>query len=146
MVSLHHAIPSRFHVYRYSFPDHIIQCYTLTAAIVMSYSGSKKVMPFQTNVLYVFVPEDMIGGQLEAWPYDISPEDIAKGPHARVTPQENRMAFFRGDAQHQVRSYNTSSRNVLRGSLVLEQYNIPEDYVNLVEKFHWRDRDDSEMM
>lgn len=113
---------------------------------MLEYEGSKKVMPFQTNVLYVFVPEDMVGGQLEAWDYDITPEDVANGPKARVVPVENRMAYFRGDAQHQVRSYNTSSTKVLRGSLVLEQYAIPEDYQHMLVDWHWRDRHDSEMM
>lgn len=113
---------------------------------MLDYEGSKKVMPFQTNVLYVFVPEDMVGGQLEAWDYEITPEDVANGPKARVIPKENRMAYFRGDAQHQVRSYNTSSTKVLRGSLVLEQYAIPEDYQHLIVDWHWRDRHDSEMM
>lgn len=113
---------------------------------MLDFPGTKKIMPFQTNVLYVFVPEDMVGGQLEAWDYEITQEDVDNGPKARVVPEENRMAFFRGDAQHQVRSYNTSSKSVLRGSLVLEQYAIPEDYQNLVIDWHWRDRHGSEMM
>lgn len=115
-------------------------------AIMLDYNGSKKVMPFQTNVLYVFVPDDMRGGELEAWNYDVTERELLAGPMGRVRPEENRMAFFRGDAQHQVRSYNTSAKDVLRGSLVLEQYKIPEEYSHMLLDWHWRDREGGEMM
>lgn len=94
----------------------------------------------------MFVPEDMTGGTLEAWDYDASDDELNQGPMGIVRPVENRMAFFRGDAHHQVRSYNTSSKNILRGSLVLEQYNIPEEYSGLVLDFVWKDRNGGEMM
>lgn len=122
------------------------ECYLYRIAIMMDYAGSRKVMPLQTNVLYVFVPEDMKGGELEAWDYDATERQVAAGPQGRVRPEENRMAFFRGDAQHQVKSYTTSSKDVLRGSLVLEQYKIPEEYKQYVMEFHWRENDGSAMM
>lgn len=113
---------------------------------MLNYTGSKKIMPYQTNVLYVFVPEDMQGGQLEAWDYDAHPATIMHGAQASVTPVENRMAFFRGDAQHQVRSYKAPMKDTLRASLVLEQYDIPEEYRDLVLEWYWRDHQDSDMM
>lgn len=97
-------------------------------------------------MLYVFVPEDMVGGTLETWDYDATQDDLSQGPMGIVQPIENRMAFFRGDARHQVRSYNTSSKNILRGSLVLEQYNVPEEYFDLVFDFIWKERNGGEMM
>ncbi|CAN8068305.1 unnamed protein product [Agarophyton chilense] len=115
-------------------------------AIVLNYTGSKKIMPFQTNVLYVFVPEGMEGGQLEAWDYDAHPMSILNGPQAKVSPAENRMAFFRGDAQHQVRSYKAPLNDKLRASLVLEQYNIPAEYEKYVTDWHWRDHQNGDMM
>lgn len=116
------------------------------AAIMLNYTGSKKVMPYQTNVLYVFVPEMMKGGQLEAWDYDAHPTSIMNGAQASVTPLENRMAFFRGDAQHQVRSYRAPMNDKLRASLVLEQYEIPPAYEELVIDWYWRDHQNAEMM
>lgn len=115
-------------------------------AVILDSVRDAKILPVQTNVLYVFVPEDMIGGSLEAWDYEASDDELKQGPMGTVHPVENRMAFFRGDAQHQVRSYNTSSKNILRGSLVLEQYNIPEEYISLVMDFVWKDRNGGEMM
>lgn len=115
-------------------------------ALILDSDRDAKILPVQTNVLYVFVPEDMIGGSLEAWDYDASDDDLKQGPMGIVQPVENRMAFFRGDAQHQVRSYNTSSKNILRGSLVLEQYNVPEEYASMVLDFVWKDRNGGEMM
>lgn len=112
----------------------------------MNFEGKAKVMPVQTNVLYVFVPEDMVGGSLEAWDYDCDDDELDNGPTAIVQPVENRMAFFRGDAQHQVRSYNSTSKNILRGSLVFEQYNVPEEHRDLVVDFVWKDRNGGEMM
>lgn len=108
--------------------------------------GETKMMPVQTNVLYVFVPEDMVGGSLEAWNYNTGTREMAKGPQAYVQPIENRMAFFRGDALHQVRSYNTSSESVLRGSLVLEQYKVPEEALDVVIDYMWMERHGGEMM
>jgi hypothetical protein len=76
------------------------------------------------SVLYISVPADMKGGDLEllgSSPQEDSDEnDIVL---ERVDPLENRMAEFRGDSFHQVRGYATETE-VLRISLVLEQYKV----------------------
>jgi hypothetical protein len=107
---------------------------------VLDYPGLKKVLPYQTSVLYVFLPEDMEGGEIEAYPYKMSEEEMDSSPPvARVTPKLNRMAYFRGDSWHQVRSYKTSSKTVLRASLVLENYYVPLNILPYVVPFSWRD-------
>ena len=81
----------------------------------------------QVSVLYVSVPEDMEGGQLELFPYGngATPENVE--PTEAVEPKENLMATFRGDAFHRVRAYRTRSKRE-RVSLVLEQYHIGDNH------------------
>lgn len=99
-----------------------------------------KVLPYQTSVLYVFLPDDMEGGEIEAYPYDMEEEEMDETPpHGRVVPKLNRMAYFPGDSWHQVRSYTTKSKSMLRASLVLENYHIPQSLENHVIQFEWRD-------
>lgn len=106
----------------------------------MDYPGAVKVLPYQTSVLYMFLPEDMEGGEIEAYPYEMEQEDMMQSPpHGRVTPKLNRMAYFRGDAWHQVRSYKTKAKDVLRASLVLENYHIPMNLENYIVPFSWHD-------
>lgn len=107
---------------------------------MLSYPGMRKVLPYQTSVLYVFVPDDMEGGEIEAYPYDMEHEEMSKSaPHASVKPELNRMAYFRGDSWHQVRSYKTKSKSMLRASLVLESYHIPLNLERYVVPFTWWD-------
>jgi hypothetical protein len=60
------------------------------------------------SVLYVNVPSDMHGGQLETLGtredvYGAEGGFIEKAPAAVITPMENDWVEFRGDALHQVR-------------------------------------------
>ena len=80
----------------------------------------------QVSVLYNSVPEDMVGGELEMFPYGTGYPEFEAAPGKKVTPKENTLVTFRGDAFHQVRSYKTKTGSE-RVSLVLEQYKINED-------------------
>lgn len=84
------------------------------------------------TVLYVRVPEDMEGGQLEV----LGPDDQDLEP-ASVEPRENRMARFRGDSLHQVRGYHTNTKD-LRVSLVLEQYHVDDEFLDNVIEYEVR--------
>jgi hypothetical protein len=86
----------------------------------------------QVNVLYVSVPSDMEGGTLEVFDYSREYENPSiwesnSTANAVVTPKENLMVTFRGDAFHRVRSYRTQSSSE-RISLVLEQYYIADEH------------------
>jgi len=90
----------------------------------------------QVNVLYMSVPHDMKGGDLQIFKYGPDPrhepdgsfkpreEIIRLQPDDSVTPQENMMVAFRGDAYHRVMGYETQTAEK-RISLVLEQYQVP---------------------
>jgi hypothetical protein len=80
----------------------------------------------QVSVLYNSVPEDMVGGELEMFPYGTGYPEFEAAPEKKVTPKENTLVTFRGDAFHQVRSYKTKTGSE-RVSLVLEQYKIDKD-------------------
>ena len=81
----------------------------------------------QVSVLYVSVPEDMEGGQLELFSYGNGVVPPNAEPNDAVEPKENLMVTFRGDAFHRVRSYRTRSARE-RVSLVLEQYYIGDEH------------------
>lgn len=80
--------------------------------------------------MYVSVPEDMEGGELEL----LGTHMEANGPGRpspaptleSITPRHNLHAEFRGDSVHRVRGYATKT-NQLRISLVLEQYKVSEE-------------------
>lgn len=113
----------------------------------MDYPGDVKVLPYQTSVLYVFLPDDMVGGEIEAYPYEMEHEEMdATAPPGRVVPKLNRMAYFPGDSWHQVRSYKTNSTTTLRASLVLENYHVPPSLERYVVPFHWADGKKTSMM
>ena len=81
----------------------------------------------QVSVLYVSVPEDMEGGQLELFSYGNGTVPTNAEPNDAVEPKENLVVTFRGDAFHRVRSYRTRSARE-RVSLVLEQYYIGDEH------------------
>lgn len=80
--------------------------------------------------MYVSVPEDMEGGELEL----LGNHEDVYGPGRpspapaleRITPRHNLHAEFRGDSVHRVRGYATKTSK-LRISLVLEQYKVTEE-------------------
>jgi hypothetical protein len=92
------------------------------------------------SVLYLQVPNDMLGGDLELYfgnntgaPTEGKAEADAAPPDASVTPAEGLLVGFRGDALHGVQSFTSKSKQP-RVSLVLESYMIPEsEYNNTAE-------------
>lgn len=92
---------------------------------VALYGNDEMHLAHQVNVLYTNLPKGMQGGELEAW--NMKYEEAASGK-AVVTPMENTMVEFRGDAYHRVRGFSSQSRTP-RISLVFEQYRIsPDEY------------------
>jgi hypothetical protein len=84
--------------------------------------------------MYVSVPEDMQGGQLEILgdretaykkTVEVDGEEQPVQPDAieTIVPKHNLHAEFRGDSYHRVRGYATDT-STLRVSLVLEQYKL----------------------
>jgi hypothetical protein len=88
----------------------------------------------QVSVLYNSVPNDMVGGELELFPYGDGYPDTGAAPEKKIRPKENMLVNFRGDAFHQVRSYKTRSGSE-RVSLVLEQYVIDDDAYGKTMRF-----------
>lgn len=82
------------------------------------------------SVMYVSVPEDMEGGELELLGSHEEAHGTGRPSPApaleSVTPKHNLHAEFRGDSVHRVRGYATKT-NQLRISLVLEQYKVAEE-------------------
>lgn len=122
-------------------------------ALVLDYpgDGEEYIMPFQTSVLYVSVPTNMVGGEIEAYPYnsdwDLMVEGVIK-PSGSVKPVENRMSYFPGDAWHQVMAYSAPTNDKLRASLVLESYHVPPNILRYVKTWVLKetDKDDQDMM
>lgn len=99
----------------------------------------------QVNVLYVTVPQDMMGGWLQIWKYDRQPsqritEDM-RTPDRTVTPEENTMIAFRGDSFHRVMGYTTRTQTK-RISLVLEQYKVDPLFYPFTTQFAFYRKDD----
>jgi hypothetical protein len=67
--------------------------------------------PFLVSVLYVRIPENMIGGELIL--------KSAKRQVAKITPQRNSLVYFQGDLIHAVSPVKTAGSRL---SLVCEQY------------------------
>ena len=101
--------------------------------------SSKFFMAHQVDVLYMNVPPDMQGGELELFQYT-HPEwgsgrepptegEWVRNPDDVVKPKQNTHVAFRGDAWHRVRGFtNSKAKEVPRISLVVEQYKIDELY------------------
>jgi hypothetical protein len=88
-------------------------------------------LAYQVNVIYVNIPEDMVGGGLQLWKYgdgELTLQEYGEGPDFTVKPQENMMVRFRGDTFHQVQAYHVQDRNNSRRlALILEQYKLRKD-------------------
>jgi hypothetical protein len=87
----------------------------------------------ETDVLYVNVPDDMVGGRLNLWPVGTDDDDPA-APFHTVEPVEGKVLRFRGDAIHKVYRHG-SAKGTARVSLVIEQYKWPEKWASLVPPF-----------
>ncbi len=99
----------------------------------------------QVNVLYAVVPNDMRGGDLHVFPFEHDFPQDNEDPVERVTPRENRMVAFKGNAFHRVEQYQTAT-NTLRVSLVLEQYIVPKSYKSRLTKYEVENRKGGLMM
>jgi hypothetical protein len=98
------------------------------------------------SVLYISVPPDMNGGELELLGSAPSEEVVPENFEIQhVEPVENRMAQFRGDSYHQVRGYSTDT-DALRISLVLEQYRVAPAYQNGIDQYVESVKDGMTMM
>lgn len=64
------------------------------------------VCALQVNVLYLQVPDDMVGGQLHLWDVD----KVSMGEPHEVAPKNNTNVKFRGDAYHEIAAFNTNSK------------------------------------
>lgn len=97
----------------------------------------------RVNVLYLNVPEDLVGGELELLgnSRDYDPDH----PLQAVTPVENLMAAFRGDSFHQVRGYDTKTDS-LRVSLVLENYVVSDENKKYLIDYDQSEKDSMKMM
>ena len=97
-------------------------------------SSKHSFIAHQVSVLYLSVPKDMEGGQLDLFSYGDGATPGDGDPEEVVVPEENLMATFRGDAFHRVRSYRARSRTE-RVSLVLEQYFIDDRHYGKTKRF-----------
>jgi hypothetical protein len=97
------------------------------------------------SVLYISVPEDMVGGQLELLgigeEHHTNPDHVVDSVH----PVEDYSATFRGDSYHQVRGYDTAT-DTLRISLVLEQYKLDEENAPYMIEYEQSEKDGMTMM
>lgn len=125
----------------------------LTAfALLLKKSGSH-FLAHSVSVVYVSVPSDMKGGDLElfgpgetaSFEKDSDTEELGR-PDLRdselVTPIENMLVEFRGDSWHQVQGYSTETSEK-RISLVLEQFKLPahdEQYFPVYHEDFYTDR------
>jgi hypothetical protein len=97
------------------------------------------------SVLYISVPKDMVGGQLELLGIGEEHHRNPNKVHESIVPVEDFSATFRGDSYHQVRGYDTST-DTLRISLVLEQYKLSEEDSKFMIEYEQSEKDGMTMM
>jgi len=83
-------------------------------------AGIKYRLADSVSVLYVAVPDGMVGGELE-----LKDPRASTTTSSNITPKENTCCVFRGDAEHAVHNFFTSNTTQDRVSVVLEQYKVP---------------------
>lgn len=100
------------------------------------------------SVMYVSVPPDMQGGQLELLGNMTTYSDadgVEPPPIDSVFPVHNLHAEFRGDSYHRVRGYATET-SILRVSLVLEQYLLDADDEKYLVEYQQSEKNGMTMM
>lgn len=101
------------------------------------------------SVMYVSVPPDMQGGQLELLGdmkrYMTVGEGQELSPVETIVPKLNLHAEFRGDSYHRVRGYATAT-STLRISLVLEQYLVSEENLQYLVDYEQSEKNGMTMM
>ena len=90
----------------------------------------KPITPTLVSVLYVQVPDDLIGGELVL--------KLGKRPVAELKPEANTLLYFLGNVMHSVNPAQTSTCRI---SLVCEQYNLAADDLETIPEFEliWGD-------
>lgn len=103
------------------------------------------------SVMYVSVPSDMTGGQLELLgdgetAYSDTNKNLTEIPPLEsIAPKLNLHAEFRGDSFHRVRGYATET-STLRVSLVLEQYLLDADDEQYLVEYKQSEKNGMTMM
>jgi len=91
------------------------------ATLALKHEARAASVPFRlaysVSVFYLNIPEDIRGGDL-----NLRNPNNKSGVDAIVSPKNNRLCIFRGDAEHCVNSFSGSGNRV---SIVLEQYKVP---------------------
>lgn len=87
--------------------------------------------PMLTSVFYANVPEDLSGGEIVL---HIDQEEIV------VAPENNRLVSFSGNIAHSVKPYET---NTHRTAVVVEQFNLSADILNLAKSLEFTARPDT---
>ncbi|MGB5631318.1 MAG: 2OG-Fe(II) oxygenase [Waterburya sp.] len=90
----------------------------------ISFYTKATTIPMIVNVLYVKIPPDLRGGELQ----------LQKSDHKieKIKPQANTLLYFRGNLKHSVSKVESSQARI---SLVCEQYNLTENILNLIPEF-----------
>ena len=86
--------------------------------------GNVMILPRLVSVLYVKVPEDLVGGELVL--------TLGGRLVAELQPQSNSLLNFLGQVTHSVNPVQSSS---VRISLICEQYNLSAQQLSLIPKF-----------
>lgn len=79
------------------------------------------ITPNLVSVMYVQVPEDLVGGQLGL--------RLRHRPIATLPPETNMLVYFLGPLEHFVQPVQTTSQRI---SLVCEQYHLPDDMLSTI--------------
>jgi hypothetical protein len=98
--------------------------------------SKRSFLAHQVAVLYVDVPSDLVGGELELFMgSSLTEESVADvEPGAKLVPRENRLVIFRGDAYHRVKPFS-SLEGGRRISIVLEAYKIPPNHYESTTRY-----------
>jgi len=101
---------------RYHYDD------TISSKVV----SCKGYLPVYTTIIYVSVPETLIGGDLRILDHGADPDDTN---YTVITPKRGRKVTMRGDSFHGISSMITQDEDY-RISLAFEEYIIPENFVH----------------
>lgn len=102
-----------------------------SVAMMSEVTSNYTIVAHQVNVLYLDVPEGIEGGNLEVWPFERGSTELDK---TVVSPGENLMAEFRGDAFHKVGQMKLPDGKQ-RVGIVFEQYKIMENFYSYLIPF-----------
>ena len=97
-------------------------------ATLRSHVAVADIVPIKVSVLWLQVPPQMQGGEL----------NLFKGRRnvASIVPQEGMLAHFRGELGHEVAKVRVIREGQeMRASLVCEQYVLPEDVLDELSPF-----------